>query len=940
MSKIEEKLQNLYNNIVNATSSFIFIRKDIINKALLSLEITQEDIGNPLTTNYGSTWNLPRICEKLGNQRSILKGQDGGFGETENDILKFNFQDALDYDISTLALTLPTTDVFGYTLVDNSGNPLTLSETPGDSNYYGNFYFVQTDSSNDLSSIDTELTPFTSPNVISDVQEYVEKNFNKETNIINFTLTHQPIYKNTGPTLEIYSDAVKVGEADQYGIVTNVSNVVGIEFEVNEEQTDYSSMAYSNRNLKLVIKTSPSGTPTLKVKYDYEVSKIEIVDTHTNFDTTRLTFEAILSEEPNLDSVQVKLNDEVIAILGNNSKFFSLKIDLLESCYNQDNREAKVKIKEISEEGANIVKFCYTKKDEANITEDIEILNKLSKTINFTIDNTPVLYKDVDILFEDTIKATSDDSGVISGAYTTESGTGTISGSIDVNGALSLTFTGDGGTEYYPSADTELIVNYSFASGLTEWETDYNIIDIDSIGVVGDLKTITLDTAVNSPPELLKTYPIKSKYSHEIWGKMICICTGLQLNTNWLPIYIKHDGIIAGGTPTVLTSTEIGNSNFEDNVLTDQTIYLNNDLGTGYTIVSNTGSTITVSSSMSTGTDLTFEIYFSPEDLTLLNHEDFKDLFGWLDPDNDSVDDIIKSANSNYSSNGVETSPGIYGNIRQNPFWPATLGEHETQQPGSLGINDIFAGNYIYEESGSPVWSIHNDLRFSYDLKPALGDTVNPSNSFYTDLNNIDTFTSANTKTIPNDGSPVGYTYRMQANYIEVDISGGGWNPYTCYYNDLQTALDANLTDIKTQLGLLDDSFVDPNYSGIDATWWTNFDNYETELLDFETYHSAYQSTWSGGNPGGSVYSSTDIDTLIALGFATIVNSRITTINTRVGTTVSSGSYVEDIYTVCNAMDGRDIGYIVDLIRDFLNILNSYTDITNIRKKYRFLKTL
>ena len=351
-------------------------------------------------------------------------------------------------------------------------------------------------------------------------------------------------------------------------------------------------------------------------------------------------------------------------------------------------------------------------------------------------------------------------------------------------------------------------------------------------------------------------------------------------------------------------------------------------------------------------------------------NNDFNTYLSWMEPDVN--DDLIRSAKANNSSNNIE-KPGNYANIEKNPFRPSTDGEYETDQPGTLTFNDIFAGNH--PNFGTPTgthngtnlrWWIHNDLKWIYDPDP--GNVQTDPDFWSTWENNTLLFPTAELEPDLEFFRDVTLT----TNTIDAEISGGedfqytgagilqrnGSGPFVdivCRYNDVQRMINGVVDDqiiALEALRIASSEFIDTfGGSAEDALFWDDIETIHPTLIDLTTKHAAWRAAndpfpeavgatyTTSGNPGAAavvfqdhikVGATSFYNTLFAPG-----TGRLDTILNRIGTPTTSG-YAKELYDVMNAAAGNTIGFVKDVISAYLSISATYDHINLQRTKYRF----
>lgn len=977
MPTLEEKRQEIFDDLVLQPGNVILSRLNTIENAKLSDE-TMAQIGDAILID-----DKQNIAYQLGRQNAIIRGAQ------EADVLKFNFNTPANYSIP-ITYTLPTTTAFGFQIIDAIGNEVTLNSTPTDEFYFGNFYLTkdQTGTFGGMVNIDNNLTPYITPNVAGPVNEIIDSGFGTKKLTFTKTLINVP-NKKAAPIASIVislSTVGKIGAIDEFGIVTNTSGNTFID-------EDNSFFDWANNEITIVFLTTPAGTDvTLNLAYDYQASNNTVSEEFDGtlisgpsatstvvgvYDHINFLFKKTLAEVPLLSTLEIFRNDTKIAIANDSTQIYGMTINLSKTTLK--GKVVVLSVNGVQNDQGNIIRFDYTIKDTVSTSEQIGGFGLTSITYNQTLSNTTVNIDSLVVKMGTITVATADWQGNISGIYETidGSGLGTIVGIITGAGVLSLTLIGQspGDGEIYTPSLESLSVDYEFVGGLSTWLDIWAQLEIDSLSTVaytgGTLNVINLAaSAIDNPPKLYGTYPLKRHQDELEVGKLIVITEGLEINTNWLPIYVKRDGAISlSGEGTELTSAAVLASAFITNQLAGATLRLydyDGQTAVDYTIESNTGSSIIITYSggfTAVATSIKFEILFDPEDATKMADIDFKTYLSWMDPDTN--DDLIISANSNNVSDAIE-DPGNYANIEKNPFRPSTDGEYETQQPGSLTFDDIFAGNFGHIIDADPdqlKWWIHSDLKWIYDPDP---QNILDTTTFYTTWETSSAYNplstpmaafrdiSFGTDVIPSDGSP--YQWILSGTEIQEIGTNGRW---ACKYNDVQDMLNGQVSSqilalevLRTELGNVE--FIDIlGGSAEDALFWAAVEAIAIDLNNLITPHTnwrtqyathqgdldTYNKVVTGGNP--SVLADTFQTNLGSGGdnfYADLFASGIgrqPTIQNRIGAPTTSG-YSKEIYDIMNSAAGRTIGFVTDVISAYLSISATYTHINDQRTKYRF----
>lgn len=652
MTEISDKKTELFNELVSIPSKIVQSRKAIIEKAKLAIEM--RDTATALgTDNYQEiTWNL-------GQQKAVLKGS----AATDQIHFRLNSNTVYQQD---LGFTFPTVTQFAYNLFDNNGDVLPLDESGGDTDI-ANYYLVRNKSTSELVSIDDDLTAYTGPQKVIDAEEVVKAEFLTEGTLITNTLSNNPLPKVYPiPTVEFYIGSELIAEADEIGNIYDVENSLGTVIDESASIVNYSTLG-----VDLEFSTLPLTESIIKANYDYYATSNTTSEDHTDFDSRMGLFFRSLSNTPIVDTITIWLNGEQKAAVNALSEPYGFDIDMNLSFYDDSSLEIGTVLPAITEEGANVVTFNYIIEDIGTASETIGgFLETSSIFSTFNTTNGDVDISSISILFNDIEVAVSDSLGVITGTYlAVNSSIGVITGTITLDGLLDLTFTAESGELVYPFSTAEIKVQYDFVTGLSDWESTYDYVDIIDIWTNSDgLQLLQFETSpdpITSPPELLKTYPLKSYLDHQIYGKAICVVEGLEINTDWIPIFIRNDGVVSSGE---LTSTEFG-TQYDSGDLVGKTIIIN-EIPWEVTTHTEAGgiATINVDGTPDNGSSLKIEAFDEPENATLLSDSEFKTYLTWLNPDYQDVDDILKTANPNNASNSRVLNDITAGNEARYSF--------------------------------------------------------------------------------------------------------------------------------------------------------------------------------------------------------------------------------------------------------------------------------
>ncbi len=350
----------------------------------------------------------------------------------------------------------------------------------------------------------------------------------------------------------------------------------------------------------------------------------------------------------------------------------------------------------------------------------------------------------------------------------------------------------------------------------------------------------------------------------------------------------------------------------------------------------------------------------NPESATLLDQVGFKELLGYLDPD--QTNDLIRSANP-YLVSTAKKIGDSYPDIETSPMFPCTNGEY-TDKPA-------FKGNFIHFEEGQPKWEIHSDIKWQYGTKPA-GYSENPYSSdgntvqenpgtVLAALQAIMDFTDPGNNPIPVDGSgnagnPSTFkTYTMGYQGSDIDYVHENlwtWNSgsanyvrsdngrYTCYYNEVQALKDgqSGLTHLQVQCGWIVDpentlsnsveterQSTDNQFVSDTVTFKSALDTFLTDHDGFDpiTTRPTYNTSWIA-----VLQAATDPD-----GYLIQATTRLADLDAVIGTPETSG-YSKKIYDSCNAAVRKDIGYVRDVIDSLNSIADMYYLISQLQSEY------
>ncbi len=324
------------------------------------------------------------------------------------------------------------------------------------------------------------------------------------------------------------------------------------------------------------------------------------------------------------------------------------------------------------------------------------------------------------------------------------------------------------------------------------------------------------------------------------------------------------------------------------------------------------------------------------EEATLLDHAGFTTLLGYLDPSH--TDDVTKSANSYIASSGRSvgaTEPYSYPDIEASPFFPATDGEYFAASP--------FLGYWVHWEKNSYKWSVHSDIKWQYGTAPENdGDTVQyDPGTMLSELNELVDFSSSNPTIIPDDYTEflVSYVFLMSGDYVVVTTTSPNSSPppdfientdeYTCYYNDVQHLKDNYLDSLSNRCQSIIDledvsNTIDGSRDQIDTDFYDDTIAFKTALDSFASNHDSFNAISSRPTTYVTSYISALI---IAAGvYLTKHNSRVSDLNSILGSPTVEGSYSKIIYDSCNTAVNKDIGY-VSSVRDKLNSIQDIYDL-------------
>lgn len=108
----------------------------------------------------------------------------------------------------------------------------------------------------------------------------------------------------------------------------------------------------------------------------------------------------------------------------------------------------------------------------------------------------------------------------------------------------------------------------------------------------------------------------------------------------------------------------------------------------------------------------------SAENATEVSHSEFKLLMGYADPDATPTNDIVKSANPDNISTGKKETGPTYPDIEKAPFFPATDGTITGDAP--------YTTNFVHIEDGSPIWQVLPRSKWLLETKSTLATTQPP----------------------------------------------------------------------------------------------------------------------------------------------------------------------------------------------------------------------
>ncbi len=344
------------------------------------------------------------------------------------------------------------------------------------------------------------------------------------------------------------------------------------------------------------------------------------------------------------------------------------------------------------------------------------------------------------------------------------------------------------------------------------------------------------------------------------------------------------------------------------------------------------------------------------EDTTVLTHNEFKSLLGFLDMDlvnPENNNDLQNGANSYISSSGRRIGSNSYPDIEKNPFWPCTDGTYL----GSM----IHKGHFVHTEEGEHKWATHNDIKWRYGTRPAGYNPTTFATSGSTNQNNPNTvigaleairdFSGAGPVAVPPDsGNDLtgGTDYEMVGNYVyeypyiantpgPPDFVKGSGSEFTCYYNSAQHLIDDHLNHLLSQCDLLialgdTTNTAETGKQAGDTQFFNNATAFRTALNSFLTYHNGFDPL------SRAAYDTSQMTALKAatdpgayLGQAI---ARLSELDTILGDPETAGSYSKIIYDACNYAANKDIGYLRDVIDKFNSIQDIYDMITQKQQQY------
>ena len=981
MTTIAEKIIEIQKSIEDIPVNLIWSRLSIIESIILAEEMRDTFAGS-LTAQVDGTKGLNYICEELSKIRTTLKG-----GNYATDILNYEFNDPSFYT-NNATFTFPSTTVFGFYVLDNDGNELTDSfiSSPGS-------YYLSTDATtNEMIAIDDDSGPYLTPTEISNVTETIIGVFNPDNSTITGALTNQPVYKTSPiPTVTISVESTEIGTVDELGVITSTP-AGGYDLDAVN-----SVMNYSTKELTCVFLSKLStSNQAINVNYDYSTTT-PTGDVTMTYDAGTGTFSGTLVQNWGTETLGIYVNGTKKVGISVNKAFMSMEIVPLGS-YISDNLIV-VKFKDTKITSDVVIKYDIV--TISGVNEQIALVQQTAIT-DYNLDATrvspntnPIIKENSRILFsyvDGNGDVQIDEVGVMdsSGNVTGISPYG-VTGLLDEPSPglyqLDLTFT------VFPAQNVTLLIEYDYVDGYTTWLNSFTPLDMGaptSLSVNGDgLNLITLNSALGAPPVMMKTYPLKKWFNHQLWANLIVVCEGLELNTDWVPYRIDGSGTIATDTITYADVDITYGLGFMTKTLDGKTLNITG--GNSYTILSNDSGakTITMTASFSESGTQSFTIDGdAPGTATKIGDTAFGDLMGWLDPDAAGIKDVLISANPNNVSNSI--SP--YTDIEKNPFFPSTDGTHADKNVilGKTG-DDLFAGNHDHAEDTNAdsndelKWWVHSDEKWQYDTDPGnVAEQITAfltsfAETFSTDMNDFDAYSPPNTATIPPDdtvaASPVQEVWyelntNVTPNKIHYIYNESDTGEFSCYFNDLQDYLyNGRASRITTQIsklaalqalnvqGVGPNGYRDPNYSSTDQTFHQAFDDYESatdNVATFETYHNTWTDT-SGGvftvaghttgffrragtDPGPTVYTATKFTLAgTTLGtFRTASNTEKDHITNRMGTAVAVGSvdsYSKQLYDAVNYMVNKDIKYVSDVLSAFYKLDSFYTQVTDNRAK-------
>lgn len=945
MTAIDTKKLELQDKITRLPEQVRNSRADAIGKYLLALEM-QDGSGDPL-----SDGTIAKM-EQLGIVKSAIKGKAASSSSlyTNRHVgsypFKFNTYSASD------GLSGPITTSIGYQFTPLTSGTLTNENC-------ANYYLVSKENDDGnlvLCNLSEDGDAFTSPSKSTNNDILITSEL-KTQGSLPYTFigyagsgdysNKSPIFKSTGSTLDVYVASVKIAEIDQYGIFTNVSNTIGATIDV-----DTSIYNFGSGQIDLVFTELPTEyNASVELRYNYVATSIQ-ADTESpdSFNSDTGVFKFILNDEPVLNSVVIKVNGEQKAMIMDDGSISGMTVVSSYSFYNLETNVLKIRFRDImSADPDYIVTVDYVVKNEVTEISDLGSINATSITYsNIEIPTTnPDIIEDgfklsfVENYTEETevrIDMSVTLSGTtISGSYVSQGGSGMVNGTIvqatdSVPGSVSITLSTTAPILANPPTDSAIVMTFDHLTGRSDWEETYNYVDITSVstltssvnGSVTMNKLNITSGSLDESPVLLDEIHVKSYSDHSVYGYITVICWGLQVNPSW--------------------------------------------------------SWYTGSASLA-----------AAESCMMLTHDEFVSLFGWMDLSNHTVCDIVASIHPDHYSNATENpeDSGIYPQLYDQPFFPVT--------PPEFQESYLYRGSFhktkkvepdepdypLYPPAGlvdAYDYSVNSDIRWIADVMPSEDDMMDSTytftNPYQTAIDTIASFSSAETTTIPQssnilippagggstasvysiDDTEEGYYIVYVTDYTAEDLGGEGgygWvegetSEFTCYFNDIQHQLHAEVNPIpEGEISAPSSSAIrniadDDSYQNVidvstaicqtltytdsvdETTFYGAVDTFDVARAALLSYNSSWVASFDTSSSSYNYVTTSMIAYINASStFSTAIDTELTSIGSRMGSPTSAG-YAKNLYDTVNLMLALDIEYIKKLLEDFTSMEGSF----------------